>query len=102
MNGLSAKYLTTHRHWTSLGPRILPSDHLAASFVAYDHEAPLNDHLYLAAQQSDDDFLGMTFSYCPTFHQLAESLNVQTNSLIVSRRSLLQSDSDFASLALSF
>lgn len=47
-------------------------------FVAYDHEtrrmiiciSPLNNLTTIS--------WGMTFSYCPTFHQLAESLNRQT------------------------
>jgi hypothetical protein len=74
-DGLSAEYLATQA-LDIFGLRILPSDHLVASFVAYNDENRSNDHLYLAAQQSDDDFLGTTFSYCPTLRQLAVSLNV--------------------------
>jgi hypothetical protein len=77
MDGLSAEYLAT-KALDIFGPRILPSDRFVASFVAYDHEtrrmiiciSPLNNLTTIS--------LGMTFSYCPTFHQLAVSLNVQT------------------------
>jgi hypothetical protein len=73
MDRSSAEYPPTQ----VFGPRILPSDHLVASFVAYDHENRRMISLYLAAQRSDDDFLGTTFSYCPAFRQLAIYLNVQ-------------------------
>ena len=84
------------------GPRILPSDHLVASFVAYDHESrrmiisisPLNDLTTISWGRHSHIVLPSTPA-C----SLPECAD---NSLIVFRRLLLQSDSDFASLALSF
>jgi hypothetical protein len=61
-----------------LWPRILPSDHLVASSVAYDHENRRMIFCISPLERSDDDFLGTTFSSCPTFRQLAVYLNAQT------------------------
>jgi hypothetical protein len=80
------------------GPRILPSDHLVASSVAYDHE---NRRMIFCISPLDDLTTiswGLHSHLVLPSHRLAVYLNVQT----IADRSLLQSDSDIADIALSF
>jgi hypothetical protein len=76
MDGLSAEYLATQA-LDIFGASDRSKRPSCGVFCCVRPWKPSNDPLYLAAQRSDDDFLGTTFSYCPTFHQLAVYLNVQ-------------------------